>query len=225
MDANGKPLIHDINENGIRKLYENYKITRKHMDWYHAYKNKRDDWHEYGAAYVSASIELGARQAGKRFVPWTEILDNAPEATKKLKNPFSVTTPHGSVITDRLFGIESEDRFDFYWHEFDRATEGVDVKNADRSSWAQKRPKLLALYDQKDGEPLYKRHFGFTNMMVSTVTTSRSKCETIQEKLGSWPGAFIFKSYNLLDKKQYKPEASGHFFTEEWQRSTGKYSM
>ena len=184
---------------------------------------------------ILASVELGIRETDNlRFIGWQEILARAPEATKRLQNPFSIpvniahTAASGkthsaktAIIPDALFGIEyttaGKKTYRWFAVEADRRTMPVFRTNLQETSFLK---KILSYRDIRQNE-LYKSHFGISNLMVLTVTTNETHMQHIKELVGKITGGskmFCFKTMPSLGDMAKAPAPTPDMLTKPWAR-------
>ena len=166
---------------------------------------------------VLASLDLGIRaNPGLRLIGWQEILDRAPEATRRSPTPFRVSVPSGGyLVPDGLFGIEygsaSTKAYRFFALEVDRGTMPISRSNPARTSYLGK----LAAYQEIIERRLYKSHLGLPNLLVLTVMTDEKRLsETVRRfgERGEAP-AFLFKASGPL------LTPARQFLGEPWERA------
>jgi Replication-relaxation len=213
-DANYRPLVYDITPKGIQVLRDFGRITAQEIKWRSRMSFKRTQ-HDMMVAYLTASAELGAKQDGARFIPWTEMLahEKCPQKTRDAKRPLDIQVSDTILTPDAIFGIE-KNGFEFYFLEGDRATESV--RSVKRSSFGEK----LERYREIFRDHLYKTHFGIPNARMLTVTISDTHMddimEYIEETYNSGTKPFCFKAISLLNPYINKPPATGHIYSEPW---------
>lgn len=139
--------------------------------------------HQLMGACVGASIELGAKGKGIRYIPRAEIFAH-PRAGKSLqaKNPMAIplTAPSGSktLIPDDLFGLEYPGGgFRFFAVEIDRNTESIERKNLDYNTFGKKITGYLELLRTKG----FSDWWGIPNLSVLTVTTNATHAVNLLE--------------------------------------------
>jgi hypothetical protein len=230
-NAKFTPLTFNITEAGIHLLLLHNMITSQEAKWYKDIVLRHNDWHhDRMAAYLTASIELGAKQAGVEFIPWTRIIANAP-AAQAANNPFAIPLPDEYddkgkplyAIPDGLFGLRPPTQgFSFYTSEFDNNTEANNPKNTKRASIVKK----IRDYRHIIFNSIYKTHFNIPNMRMLVATTAERRLDNFKGHLqreirerpnGCGPRPFLWKSMPELDKWINKPKISGQAYSEPWQ--------
>lgn len=225
-NANYAPLVYAISKKGIQALKDFGRITDDDYRWFCA-RPIRHYHHDAMAAYATASVEIGALEAGVRFIPWTEILShpNCPQTTKDAKNPFQIDVGKSSIIPDALFGIETTSKFTFYALEADRHNEPILSHELKRTSYAGK----LDLYREIMTRRLYREHFGISSLLVLTVTLSDLHMKNIMAHLKATSASglhpFLFKALPELSMSRNNPPVSGHMLAMPWHRVGEPFSM
>ena len=164
-----------------------------------------------------ASIELAASISDDlRFIPWGEILDRAPEATRTSAAPFRLTTGAKAIIPDGIFGIEYRSgmhkAYRFFALEVDRGTMPVVRAKGAMSSIAAK----LSSYSHFIATGGPRSVLGIPNLFVLTVVpnaerTANAIAAAAGSKCAPW---FLFKAVD--EKTLQRPLAS--LVTEAWER-------
>lgn len=181
-NAHCKDNIYELGKNGTAYLkaaglYPGYKVGNG--DPYH---------HELLTCLVIASLEIECKQiAGVDFIPWSELItfDQVPTSTKLAENPFRI--PNGKnkqgattyTIPDGLpFLLRGNSKqFFFPGIETDMNTESL-TGNA-RVTVEKKFKSYINIANNK----MFKKHFGFDNMLVLFVFTSRQRMENAKKLL------------------------------------------
>jgi hypothetical protein len=232
-NANYRHLTYAISRKGMQALRDFDRLTPQTIEWYRRITaNRKHYQHETMAAYLTGSIDLGARHdRSLRFIPWHDILarPRCPESTRYADNPFEMPyTLDGkrqTLIPDGLFGIEYVTRgeYAFFALEADRHTEPIESNDLRRSSYVRK----LHAYRQVIRDSVYQKHFGIPNLQVLNVTVSDLHLGNIMAHLqrlaatgGKIAGTrpFLFKSVSSLNPYVNKPPATAHVLSAPWQR-------
>ncbi len=195
-----RPAIHELDTSATRILNEQ-GLVEESRTWLSPLPH-RQFLHSLMVCELLASIELGIRTTpGLRFIPWSEILAKAPQATRALPMPMSLrsTAQAGGVTPDGLFGIEytgGEKRtYRFFALEADRGTMPVARSNPDQTSYLGK----LAAYQDIVSTQTYKPQLGIPNLLVLTLTTSERRLGEIMQRFAkpaSGTTAFLFKAHS-----------------------------
>lgn len=122
--------------------------------------------HQLMQACVGASIELGARAKGIRYIPRPEILARA-------RNPLALSLPGigatAKLIPDDLFGFQyPAGGYRFFAVEIDRNTESIERKNLDYNTFGKKVDSYLRVLRDR----LFDSWWDIRNLTVLTVTTN-----------------------------------------------------
>jgi hypothetical protein len=150
---------------------------------------------ETSATVVAIEAACKASNGRFRFIPQEEIIANAPEETRKLKNPFRfVVTYRGDIYTltpDDVFGIgvtlpDMRTKPFYFIHEEDRDT--IDAWRSDlkQSSIYRK----IKLYDILRANDFFQKTFGIRDPRIHTVVPNQARVdeclEMIEEHFLSW---------------------------------------
>ena len=173
-------------------------------------------------------FELGAREAGARFIPWADILrsKSMPEASKDAPKPWAIpVTYRGETYTVEAdgepFGIErvvdGKKRYFFCpGIEADLNTEGLESASFKRSSIVKK----FTLYLQIKRQQLYRAHFGFPTMLVPFFTTIAEHLDNMKallHKMTDGKGSRIIlfgEPYPAFNTFRCPLPPSGHALTD-----------
>lgn len=174
---------------------------------------------------------------GLRFVTWTEILEGAPESTKRAANPFAISAfvshyferkqrteaKEVEVIPDGLFGIEyatqkGERKTRYFVLEAER-TNDVWANDFDGTSWLK---KVLAYRDIIKSRT-YETHLGIENLRVIAVAPERHKMQQMMDLVsrvtqGQGSTRFLFQHIPVLGYEDEKPVPLDRLFTTPWPR-------
>jgi Replication-relaxation len=227
--ANYRPLIYELDERGSRVLRERGVSFLPKS--YH-----RNFAHELMVAQVTASIELGTREAPHvRLITWVEILahPNTPQSTRQSPTPASIPVSflaHGepqslNLAADaRPFGLErmidgKRTYLFFPGIEADCGTEPLAPSDFDRSSIKKKLIAYIAIAEQG----IFRSHFGFPNFFVPIITTTTARMNSMMELLqrvanGRGSKMFLFKTFPAFTASERR-EPTGHMLIEPWQRA------
>lgn len=173
--------------------------------------------HDLYICDLLASLELGVKRSGLRFINLYEILERAPQATRDSASPMVVSGEGTRMLTpDAIFGVEYPDpknRFAFFILEADRATEPI-TRSARGSSYEK---KMLAY---KEMAKAIRAHFNIPNFRVLTVTVSETHMNNIIKVVPS-PTMFLFKTLASFGNFERPPEPTPTLFTKAWRRGGG----
>ena len=226
-------LVYEINEGGVRALVDSGRIILEdYILWKKvqaSFKPQHFD-HDRAAGYVLASLELGAREAGARFISWREIINRSrcPEATRESKNPlaipYEISGERHALIPDALFGLQYPSGACFFALEIDMGTE--QHKECDRKS-VTLRQKFRA-YRTIMRDRLVTSRFGLPSLQVLMVTPGVVRKRNMMDHVarvfeGDAEGlsrSFLFKAVPQLARSSGdKPPVTGHMLTIPWDRS------
>lgn len=214
-NARCKPVVHELGA-GAARILRDYGADGARTCCLERAAH-RQFRHSLLICEALASIELGARACGLRFIPWPEMLARAPEATRATTRPFALPMPSGGyVVPDGAFGIEyrsgDASAYRFFALEADRGTMPLARTRQGQTSYTAK----LAAYQDAIGGRAHKAHWGVPNLLVLTLTTSESRLAAMlarTDKDRSSP-AFLFKAAEESALVRPMPE----LFTAPWER-------
>jgi protein involved in plasmid replication-relaxation len=231
--ANYRSLSYEISTKGVEALVDSGVIAFADFVLWRKlqanYKPLHFD-HDFATGYILASIELGARQAGQRFISWLEILNRqkCPAATREAPNPFAIPYDSGPeqrhLIPDGLFGLEYPSGACFFALETDMATEqhrDNEMKNATIVR------KLRAYRDVIRSET-FKTRFGLPSPQILIVTPSAVRMQNMLATVArladieaKWPsGRFLFKAVpELARRARASLSQTRPLLAEPWHRA------
>lgn len=184
-----------------------------------------------------ASLELGARMAGVRFITWQEILARAPGDTRLAKHPWSFPVeishrfPSGATHERKFtltpdsppFGFEyagaTGKLYRFGVLEAERRNR-VWCSNLDQTSWLK---KALGYRDVAQ-RTLYRTRLGLPNLFVFTVAVTRRHIETMKSLTFDVTGAkgsgmFLFQQIPAFGHRYKALPPLPTLFTAPWERA------
>ena len=226
-------LVFEISEQGAHALVDAGRITYDdYVLWRRAQVNFKPQHfdHDRTAGYVLASLALGARETGIRFIPWLEVLSRprcptlAREADNPLAIPYELNGERHTLIPDALFGLQYAQGACFFALEIDMGTE--QHKESDRKS-VTLRQKFRA-YRAVMRDRVFTSRFGLPALHVLMVTPGvvrmRNMMETAARIFDGDPGALgasvLFKAVPQLARGSSEtPPVTGHMLTIPWHRS------
>jgi len=223
-NANYQHLTYKITSAGVQVLALKGCVSTEVADlWFRLQQNYRTFHHDALTAYITASIELGGRDAGITFFGWDYIFTHpkTPEATKQSDNPLRISYKldgkEKALVPDALFVIETPDGKTCFALEADMHNEPIVTHELNRSSYGNKLAGYLAIFK----DDLYRSHYGIPNMQVLNVTVSDIHMRNIMKhlkRISTKTRPFLFKALPSMSKYENKPTISGHILTTEWQR-------
>ena len=223
LDPRSKHLVYKISAGGVAALVDSGRIRIEDaILWKRLQQNNGPFRHDAGTGYITASIALGAKAAGYRFIPWFEILNHQYCKTKDSPNPIEITYRlHGkshAFVPDQIFGLgRGGERPIFYALETDMGTEQLEEHKLKHSTLAAK----YKAYREMWANALHTKHYGVTEMRLLVVANKTFRLENIKEAFRrvanedahQGAGPVIFKAVPQLDhRNNQKPPATGHLF-------------
>jgi Replication-relaxation len=194
-EARYQPLIYDLAPKAERALVERGLFAR--------YATRRSDpfLHRFMGACVSASIEMGCKRHGLRYIGKEEIFASTkcPAATKESPNPLAIPISGfaggRALIPDDLFGIQYGQQFyRFFAVEIDRNTESIEQRKLGQSTFGRKVHAYFDVFAKRT----YRTHWGIPNLRVLSVTTSRIHRDNMLDFLAKQAGPtarFLFQEH------------------------------
>jgi hypothetical protein len=171
-----------------------YKKNQRGTDWLeaHGLLPKRALWfvdggqasHNLKVALALASFEYAFTALGFTFIPWEELLEDAPEHVRDRESPWRFDVNERDVVPDALFSVASPDDYHcLFFLEVDLSDHG---KKAYRIK--------TELYRDLIFRGIYKDHLNVTQRAaVATLTTVPSR-ERIMASFCEKNDPFYFKT-------------------------------
>ena len=231
--ANYTSLAYEISERGVTALvnagriaYADYVLWKKLQA---NYKPQHFD-HDCATGYILGSIQLGAREAGIRFISSLEILNRrkCPPETRAATNPVAIPYEASDgrrwLIPDGIFGLEYPSGACFFALETDMGTEQLCDSKIKPATITQK----LRGYRAIIRDEIYRSRFGLPSLQVLTVTASVVRMQNMMELIErqaacdpNWPTrAFNFKALpERVHRSGAQLPSSGHLLTTPWNRA------
>jgi len=214
-----RPVIHELGP-AAKRIVRDHATVLEPRTWLSGAPHRQFS-HSLLICEVLASFELATRaRAGLRFISWPEMLAKAPAATQASATPFRLPTgtSAGAVIPDGLFGVEyamsGRKTYRFFALEADRATMPVARSSSDQTSYLAK----LTAYREIIARHGYKTHWGLPNLLVLTVTPSRSRVAEIIRRVETEfesSSTFLFRA---MDPSELRGPATQLLF-DPWERA------
>lgn len=199
-DARCRPVVHEIGAGGVRALQDGSGATEEVT--FLRGGTHRQFRHSLMVCEVLASLELGCRAAGLRFIPWPEILARAPDTTRASPTPWRLPLPSsGFLMPDGMFGIEYEAEgsksYRFFALEADRGTMPLSRTGHGQTSYLGK----LAAYRAAIEAGTHRTHWGVPNLLVLTILTEASRLAQALRHSGAGGAspALLFKTVRERD--------------------------
>jgi len=205
--ARYQPLLYDLTPASRRLIDERGTTLIERTDPF---------LHRFMGACVGASIEIGCRKQGLRYIPRMEILAKAGK-------PLAAQTGRGILIPDDLFGLQYRDgSYRFFAVEIDRQTESLERTTIGYRTFAGKLENYAALMGMQG----YKECWGVPNLLVLTVTTSGPHLEgllgVVRKRIPQqlWT-RFLFKAHGEFCMRWRVPETLCHLLLTGWRYADG----
>jgi hypothetical protein len=225
-------LVFEIGNKGSHALVDSGRITYEdYVLWQKAQVNFKPQHfdHDRAAGYVLASVVLGARETGVRFIPWCEILNRprcparARESQNPLAIPYEVNGERHALIPDALFGLQYAAGACFFALEIDMGTEQHKDSDAKSVTLRQKFRAYRAVMRDR----LHASQFGLPSLYVLMVTPGVLRLRNMMEHVGRvFDGApegqsarFLFKAMPALAPiNAHVARPTGHMLRIPWDR-------
>jgi len=183
------------------------------------------------------SIEISCRTHGRiTLIEPSEIVSQAPQATRALDNPYLISArpryvhPDSNlvhnervgVIPDKVFGLRNLDAetVQYFFFEADTGSVSLTDLNAKRHTVLRR----LAAYMQIAGSRRHIDHFGIPEFVVLFLTNSGERVSrmcAMVEHLSDGAGSprFLFRSHPRLYHATRTFLPLDHYLTLPWKRS------
>lgn len=207
--AGSAPLVYALGNRGALVLAERSGMDRSQLDrtWKNRSVGRIHIDHTLMIADVMVGIERACEQnADVELMDAQTILASAPEATRRLVNPFKLAaqitvdgrTVDGAVIPDAAFGLDftHERKRKYFFLEADNATMPVNRTNLNATSYAR---KLMTYYVGGGKANSFGEHFGIGNFRVLTITSSRERVATMINALKQISGGIGSHQFLFID--------------------------
>lgn len=227
--AEKRPMVYALGNEGADLLSNRFQLSLPDIYWSEKNRRVKEKFveHTLGIADFMVSMELACKEAGNiRLISKDEILNDAPEKTRRSKHPFRWQTRIAwegerleiAIVPDEFFGLQYLDKPEgknraFFFVEIDRGTMPITRRDIRQTSFARKLMSYADTFERK----LHTERFNIKNFRVLTLTTSKDRIRTMQQAFENEishrapAGMFLFnvKTYsNIFD----------------WQLSDGRYS-
>ena len=170
--------------------------------------------HDHMASHIALDIEIGARTAKRHFRNHIEIINDAPERTRRFPKPLRVLVPPipGApkwIEPDALIAIDDR----YFAIEADAGSESIE---------AVIKPKIRA-YREIVATQTIDSHFGFNNLRVLFVTTNEKRMHNMMAAVASIARngrSTMFGFACRPELRQFSGAAGpdGQMFSLAWQR-------
>jgi len=219
-------LVYDLAPPARLALAEQGRLSR--------WSPKRTDpfLHRLMGACVGASLELGARARGLRYIGREEILSHPKGARARAAlNPLAIPLPGVGesrlLVPDDLFGFEYPGAgYRFFAVEIDRNTESIERKGLGQTAFGRK----LAGYVQLLHSQSYRDWWGIPNLSVLTVTTNAVHARNMiahvgKQKEPAHAGRFAFACAPDFGADWRVPKAMLNLLDSPWRTATGEWDI
>ena len=229
VDQVGDPFVrraYAITRKGAHLLQEHGHLVDPTVRW--SLKNKRAGGrfidHTLGIADVLIGMQVACRsRADIEFIPEHEIIANAPDATRRAREPLRWTVPGAkekfgvsSVVADGLFGLRRADGTAAYFLlELDRGHMPNVRRNLQQTSIGRK----LALYYEGWKADRHVELFGVKELRVAIATTSLARVENMISAVKETTGGVGSNLFLFTGRERL---AAGTPIDEEWTSGRGE---
>lgn len=209
------PYVYALGNRGAALLSEVDAIEQPKVDWTDKNREAGRPFLEHTllTADVMVAFEVAVfARSDIRLIAPEQILANAPEATRRARNPFkfTVTVNHKgyagrlSVIPDKVFGLDftAERKRTYFFLEADRATMPLVRSTLTQTSMYR---KFLAYGAGGGAGNLFGKQLGIGSFRVLTVTTSAERTGHMLDALhlAARPSRqFLFADRQELESEQ-----------------------
>ena len=197
-EARCRPAVYEVGQGARRKLAE-YGFSLDERRDFLSKNAHRQFSHAVLICACLASLELATlSRSNVRFIPWSEILGRAPNATRGSRLPFRIVGPNSSaLIPDGLFGLEysigGRKSYRFFAMEVDRGTMPITRSNDAQTSYLAKLMGYRTIIERQ----AHRSYWGIPNLLVLTLTTTEDRVSEMMRRFNQQGGgntAFLFKS-------------------------------
>jgi hypothetical protein len=211
--AGSAPMVYAVGNLGARVVAESGGPDRTSIDWTWKNRSAGRAFIEHTLAVADCEIGIACAARDANDVAWiadTQILAQAPEATRAAANPFRLavrvkfenTTHDLAVVPDAVFGLDflTQRKRKYFFLEADRATMPVIRAKLDQTSVFR---KMLAYVAGGGSHNAFGLHLGIGNFRVLFVTTSAERTATFIDALkkatdGAGSRQFLFADRDAL---------------------------
>ena len=186
-----RPMVYALGNVGADLLSNRFQMRLPDIYWTEKNRRVKEKFveHTLGIADFMVAMEIECREAGnKRIISRDEILANAPEHTRRKRDPFRWQTRINwnnewhdiAIVPDAVSGIEYTDKPEgknkaYFFVEIDRGTMPILRRDIRQTSFARKMHSYSDTFERK----LHTENFGIKNFRVLTVTTSKERIDTM----------------------------------------------
>ncbi len=186
-----RPMVYALGNVGADLLSNRFQMRLPDIYWTEKNRRVKEKFveHTLGIADFMVAMENECRKAGnKRIISRDEILANAPEHTRRKRDPFRWQTRINwnnewhdiAIVPDAVFGIEYIDKPEgknkaYFFVEIDRGAMPILRRDIRQTSFSRKMHSYADTFERK----LHSENFGIKNFRVLTVTTSQERIETM----------------------------------------------
>ena len=192
-------MVYGLGAKGAALLAERDGINTDKLRWTQKNKEAKQLFikHTVAVADVLITLERACTpETGLRFVGEDEILEHAPEATQRMRNPTKVSArvvhkgkPYDlSIVPDAIFALvetEGEKRKQYnFFLELDTGTMPITRKAATLTT-LHRQTSLMSkflTYAQAHADRQMRERFGWGSFRVLVVTTAH-RCESIDKSI------------------------------------------
>jgi hypothetical protein len=231
-NAHSTSLVYEVSEKGVAALVDHGRVAyEESVLWRKVQTNFKAQHfdHDLATGYILASMHLGGREGGIRFIPAFEILSRpkCPAETRfaddPLAIPYEVSGERRVIIPDALFGLEYPSGACFFALETDMGTEQLKEHDLKSSTLVRK----LRAYRSVIRDEHYRSRFALPSLQVLIVTASVVRMRNIMDclrRIADVDGKgsthpFLFKALPQVARRtRDKLPATGHLLSSPWER-------
>jgi hypothetical protein len=205
--AQYQQLIYDLSPVAKAVLSERGRLTRVPARTDHFL-------HRFMNACVGASLELAVARDGKKYLAEHDIFEHGGAGQ------MSIPVDRGTLVPDRLFGIDYGGKCRFFAVEIDRNTESIERRSLAQNSFAQKIKGYTDILQYK----FYRSHWGLPHLIVMFVTTNATHMANMIDyvRANAFAKHFLFKAKPEFGVNWRIPAVMSDLYSEPWTRATGE---
>lgn len=216
------PRIHSITKQGEQLLTDHgrhpLKATRLHRGKGDA--PVKNFAHAMMICDATASIEIGCKQHGLEFIPWTDIVSKV-DTDDPMRLEFSTSYQgkrvEGKLVPDGLFGIRYPDNSVSFFALESEHFNPIEPADLKRASFLK---KALAYHDIIKNKKYKQLNIPNLRVLFTFPTKTRTKhAVELTERLYSNTNAYLFHDIPVQEELLKAPPPFPELLTSSWKRA------
>lgn len=222
-------LIYRITAHGVEALLRYSRIAPEDAELWtklRAQEKQNNYWHDVATSFVTASMAIGARDLGLKFLSIYDIMRSAPETTKEASSPLSIPYEKKHFIPDALFGIKDEIT-NYFAVEMDMGSEQTEFSQLKNSTLSGK----YRAYRHMWANDIPRKQFNLPNLKLLIPTTMYLRTSNLKKAFAEiakndtrtkGTGPAYLRCLPALDRRDNLPLPSdGTMLLNQWERVNG----